>query len=167
MKTAECFGHAALSQMLEHIVCLRIKADILMYFCELGCTSWQMNECMCVFLTVSSLQSWLSLPELMHFLPCPHTGIIPAGLHIWPWKLDFDFFLGGVYWGWSPIGLALWPLIGLLCEPQVIMMIEKLVEWLVGETEVLRENLPQCRFVHRKPMLPGHEPRPPWWEASD
>jgi hypothetical protein len=39
------------------------------------------------------------------------------------------------------------------------MMMEKLVELLAGETEVLRENLPQCRFVHHKAhMLPGHEP---------
>jgi hypothetical protein len=38
---------------------------------------------------------------------------------------------------------------------------------LAGETEV-RENLRQCRFVHHKPhMLPGREPGPPWWEASD
>jgi hypothetical protein len=45
---------------------------------------------------------------------------------------------------------------------------EKLVEWLAGETEVLGENLPQCRFVHHKPhMLPGREPGPPQWEASD
>jgi hypothetical protein len=37
-----------------------------------------------------------------------------------------------------------------------------------GETEVLGENLSQCRFVHHKPhMLPGREPRPPRWEASD
>jgi hypothetical protein len=44
---------------------------------------------------------------------------------------------------------------------------EKLVEWLTGETEVLGENLPQCRFVHHKPhMLPGREPGPPRWEAS-
>jgi hypothetical protein len=29
-------------------------------------------------------------------------------------------------------------------------------------------NLPQGRFVHRKPhMLPGREPEPPRWEASD
>jgi hypothetical protein len=52
---------------------------------------------------------------------------------------------------------------GLLCQPRVIMM-EKLVEWFAGETEVLGENLPQCPFVHHKPhMLPGREPEPPWW----
>jgi hypothetical protein len=51
---------------------------------------------------------------------------------------------------------------------RVIMMMEKLVEWLAGETEVLGENLPQCRFVHHKPhMLPRREPGPPRWEASD
>jgi hypothetical protein len=59
------------------------------------------------------------------------------------------------------------PLNGLLCQPRVIMMMEKLVEWLAGETEVLIENLPQCRSVNHKPhMLPGREPGPPWWEAS-
>jgi hypothetical protein len=32
----------------------------------------------------------------------------------------------------------------------------------------LRGNLPQCRFVHHKPhMLPGREPGPLRWEASD
>jgi hypothetical protein len=37
-----------------------------------------------------------------------------------------------------------------------------------GETEALGENLPQCRFVHHKShMLPGREPGPPRWEASD
>jgi hypothetical protein len=51
---------------------------------------------------------------------------------------------------------ALRPPIGLLCQSQVIMMMEKLAEWLAGETEVLRGNLPQCHFVHHKPhMLPG------------
>jgi hypothetical protein len=58
--------------------------------------------------------------------------------------------------------------IGLLCQPQVIMMMEPLVEWLAGETEVHREILPQCSFVHHKPhMLPGREPGPQQWEASD
>jgi hypothetical protein len=56
---------------------------------------------------------------------------------------------------------------GLLWQPPVIMMMEKLVEWLAGETEVLGENLSQCWFVHHKPhILPGREPRPPRWEAS-
>jgi hypothetical protein len=48
------------------------------------------------------------------------------------------------------------------------MMMEKLVEWLAGETEVLGENLLQCRSVHHKThMLPGREPQPPQWEAGD
>jgi hypothetical protein len=43
------------------------------------------------------------------------------------------------------------------------MMMEKLVndDW-QGETDVLGENLTQCRFVHQKPhKLPGREPGPP------
>jgi hypothetical protein len=46
---------------------------------------------------------------------------------------------------------------GLLCQPRVTTIMEKLVEWwLAGEIEVLGENLLQCRFAHHKPrMLPG------------
>jgi hypothetical protein len=40
-----------------------------------------------------------------------------------------------------------------LCQPQVIMMMEKLVEWLAREREVLGENLPQCHFAHHKPHM--------------
>jgi hypothetical protein len=61
------------------------------------------------------------------------------------------------------------PPIGLLCQLRLIMMMEKLVEKLLArETEVLGENVPQCSFVHHKSyMLPGSEPGPPLWEASD
>jgi hypothetical protein len=41
---------------------------------------------------------------------------------------------------------ALRPPIGLLCQPRVILMMEKLVEWLAGEIEVLGENLPPPQF---------------------
>jgi hypothetical protein len=78
------------------------------------------------------------------------------------------FFLIGIVGG----GVQLGPLVtaatnGLLCQPRVIMMMEKLVEWLARKTEVLGGNLPQCCFVHHKPhMLAGREPGPPQWEAS-
>jgi hypothetical protein len=51
-----------------------------------------------------------------------------------------------------------------------MMIVEKSVEWeLSGETEVLREILPQCHFVHHKSnkASPGLEHVPPQWEAGD
>jgi hypothetical protein len=50
------------------------------------------------------------------------------------------------------------------------VIMEQLVEWrLVGETEVLGENLPQRHFAHHKSHMtrPGLKPGPPRWEASD
>jgi hypothetical protein len=38
---------------------------------------------------------------------------------------------------------------GLLYQPQM-MNVEQSVEYLVGETKVFRENLPQYDFVHHK-----------------
>jgi hypothetical protein len=51
----------------------------------------------------------------------------------------------------------------------IMMSVEQSVEWLAGETEVLGENLPQCRFIHHKfhKIRPGLEPGPPRWEAGD
>jgi hypothetical protein len=52
---------------------------------------------------------------------------------------------------------ALRPPIGLLCQLRVIMMMEKLVEWLTRDTEVLGQNLPQFRFVDHKPHMPAQK----------
>jgi hypothetical protein len=76
---------------------------------------------------------------------------IKGGTMCWHGLQWTSFFLnwysrGGVQLG--PLGTAATN--GLLCQPRVIMM-EKLVESLSGKSEVLGENLPQCRFVHTNP----------------
>jgi hypothetical protein len=73
----------------------------------------------------------------------------------------FNCCSGGVESIW--VHSALWPPIGLLCQPRVIMMMEKLVEWLAGETQVLGGNLPQCCFVHHKNHMPA---RTQTWAAA-
>jgi hypothetical protein len=85
-------------------------------------------------------------------------------------RLQSVFFLIGIVVGGvqlGPLGTAATN--GLLCQLRLIMTMENLVEWrLAGETKVLGENLPPCRFVHYKPhMLTGRESGPPRWEASD
>jgi hypothetical protein len=67
-------------------------------------------------------------------------------------KAKEEFFINWYSGGWSPNWLhsVLRPPIGLLCQPRVIMMMENLME-----TEVFRENLPQCCFVHHKPHMPA------------
>jgi hypothetical protein len=35
------------------------------------------------------------------------------------------------------------------------LIVEQLVEWVARETEVLREDLPQCRFVRYKSHMTG------------
>jgi hypothetical protein len=44
---------------------------------------------------------------------------------------------------------------GLLCQPRKIVMMEKLVEWLARETEILGENLPQRRCPDANPGRRG------------
>jgi hypothetical protein len=99
------------------------------------------------------------LPDDQKFNSYTFYSVFNATLH---------FFFICVVGGGIKVHSTLRPLNGLLCQPRVIMMIiEKLVEWLAGETEVLEENLPQCPFVHHKShMLPVREPGPPRWEAS-
>jgi hypothetical protein len=82
---------------------------------------------------------WTSLSVLYH----------PAG----------QFFLIGIVGGGVQFGtLGTAATNGLLCQPRVILTMKKLVEWLVGETE-----------VHHKSRMtrPGFEAGPPRWEASD
>jgi hypothetical protein len=52
---------------------------------------------------------------------------------------------------------------------QMVMIVEQLVEWVAGETEVPGGNLPQCSYVHHTShrawiML---KPKPPRLEAGD
>jgi hypothetical protein len=104
-------------------------------------------------------------------MPFPKTlnqvGICSSWNSTHKWVTKIFFLIGTVGGGvqLGPLGTATTN--GLLYQPWMIMMMEKLVEWFAGETDVLWENLPQFRFVHHKlHMLPGREPGPPRWEPS-
>jgi hypothetical protein len=61
----------------------------------------------------------------------------------------FNWYGGGVESNW--VHSALRPPIWLLCQPRVIMM-EKLVEWVAGETEVLgKKTYPNTAFRPQTP----------------
>jgi hypothetical protein len=60
--------------------------------------------------------------------------------------LDYFFFKIGIEGG-VQLGLP----VGLLCQPRVIMMMEKLVEWLVGEIEVLGKTCPSATLSTTNP----------------
>jgi hypothetical protein len=91
------------------------------------------------------------------------TSVYPANSHSTKCPIFFICIVGGGI----KVHSTLRPPNSLLCQPRVITVMEKSVEWLAGETEVLGEKLPQCRFVHHKPhMPPVREPGPPRWEAS-
>jgi hypothetical protein len=70
----------------------------------------------------------------------------------------FNWYSGGVDSNW--VHSALRPTIGLLYQPWVSTMMEKLVEWwLARETEVLGENLPHAALSTTNPTCcPDAEP---------
>jgi hypothetical protein len=121
--------------------------------CNPVCTStlqWRFHLRFTTFSPLSGLQysqmlrtSWFSLVHILNVLMK---------------SLSLNWYSGGVESNW--VYSVLRPPIGLLCQPWVIMMKEKLVEWwLTRETEVLGEILPLYHFVHHKlHMLPGREP---------
>jgi hypothetical protein len=86
----------------------------------------------------------------IHCEPTHPVSLGPSTAYLyvtWDKLKNFKLYSGG--WNQGPLDTAATN--GLLCQPRVIMVMEKSVEWLAGENEVLGENLPQCRFVHHKP----------------
>jgi hypothetical protein len=81
----------------------------------------------------------------------------------------YFFFLIGIVW-WSPIGSTRH------CAHQKAYCASPRWLWWwrnwwndwQGKPKYSEKTCPQCRFVHHKRhMLPGREPGPPRWEASD
>jgi hypothetical protein len=101
------------------------------------CTAqWESYECRPSLKNIFSLR--LNSARVMPVMTAAHVILCKIKIGI----------VGGVKINW--VHSALRPLIGVMCPSRVIMM-EKLVEWLAGKTEVLGENLPQSRLVHHRP----------------
>jgi hypothetical protein len=66
--------------------------------------------------------------------------------------------------GWELVQFVCQPLFGLFYQFLMFMNVEQSMEWSVGETEVLGENLPQCRFVNHKSHMIWPGPRT--WTAA-
>jgi hypothetical protein len=70
----------------------------------------------------------------------------------------------------DPSPLLLRPVTGLLYQSRRMMVdgdCGAVGECLAGETEILGESLPQCRFVHKSRVTcPEPEPRSTRWEAA-
>jgi hypothetical protein len=88
---------------------------------------------------------------------------------LWVLWVSSNHFFNWYSEGWSQIGSTRhyghqWPIVpapGDYDDGEIGKMIDR-------GTEVLGENLPQKRSAHHKPhMLPGREPGPPRWEASN
>jgi hypothetical protein len=110
------------------------------------CTEW--NLCR-IYTEYLSVQAWASYFALTCF-PTPKK------------LLSYLKILNLLSWGWSPTE-STWHgghWLAYCSLPQVIMMMENLVEWiLAAETEVLGENPFQCHFVYHRSHLtrPGIE----------
>jgi hypothetical protein len=80
---------------------------------------------------------------------------------------SFSFsFLG---WGWNWFSVSHYLAYCTSSGLWMVKSVEQSLKWLAGNTAVLRENLPQRRFVHHNSHMtwPGLVPGSPRWEASD
>jgi hypothetical protein len=108
----------------------------------------------------------------IHWLQFQHSLLGRRYSYIRFLNIYSTFLFSFLRWG----HLARRPPFGLFHQPRMmdydkcgVTSVEQSVEWSTTETEVLRENLPQCGFVNHKSHMnwPGLEPGPPRFEVSD
>jgi hypothetical protein len=126
-----------------NIFVLAFSQDILL-FCPVFFLYWAMVLCTPLRWKCESLHTKLCISNRTHTFNSPisdikhtrwHSSILIFLINHWPFYCVYVFFLIGIVGG----GIQLGPLgtvanNGPLCQPRVIMM-EKLMEWLAGETE--------------------------------